>query len=556
MNWIGHPSFPALTRLKRAIKAAALRPISLRPRAKAPWRLLFPLLLLTCVPAVLSSFSALSAFAEDKPQSPAAAAPVTAPAAAAAPIKKPSASQLVLNSLAPDPMYKGELSMLGMTHFASQRNFVGASFGYQAIDSVKYLAITPLVDLYFLNQKLKVNLGATLNLTIFNPNAGGFSGAGRPRAQDWDEWQDYFKIIRNIQFGNKEDRLYLRLSSIGAATMGHGTLMRRYNNNMLANRTSLGFEADAYNDYAGGEFFLSDITLQSQLVGVLAFLKPLSFSMKSPIARSFSVGLSYVGDQKAPNSLVRDDVKVILMDRYLNPQINTAALHGVGFNAEVKPLRIGDNIDVKTYFDFSSLIGYGQGFSFGALGRFNFGAKRALMAVRARLEYSILHDQFIPSYFDNFYEIQKLQMVRGEPSSYAPTKLQYLQSLPKGVGHNLYSEITFSVVDWLALSIAYEVGSGKIQQNLLLHAEFTATKWLKLFATYHKRNFQKSSELFKFEQNDLLFAQARLTVLPILFLNGRASKTFLWDPSVDKGLGGLRNVWDYRVDVEIGWQWN
>ena len=54
--------------------------------------------------------------------------------------------------------------------------------------------------------------------------------------------------------------------------------MRRYNNNMLANTTRVGLEVNAYNDYVGGEAFISDITFQqSRVMGALGFVKPLGW---------------------------------------------------------------------------------------------------------------------------------------------------------------------------------------------------------------------------------------------------------------------------------------
>lgn len=448
-------------------------------------------------------------------------------------------------------MLKGELSLLGQTEFLNPNNFAGASAGYFQLDSVHYLSVTPLVDLHFLENRLHLDFGAPINIALFDPNNGGFRAAGRIRTQDWDQWQNFFRIIRRVQYGKKEDHFFVRLSRVGAATLGHGGLMRRYNNNMLFNQPHVGLELDAYNDYVGGEAFISDITFQSQVMGALAFVKPLGW-MDNAVARSLSIGGYYTGDLAAPKALRRDADGVVIVDRVEVPRFERTQLHGVGFDAEIKPIRVGDVIDVKVYADFNQFVNYGNGFTFGALGRFNVPAP--FLAIRARVEYRNLGDQYIPSYFDSFYEIQKLQFVTVAPSSFAPTKLDFLRA-QRGRRNNFYGELQFSWVDKLAIAFAYEGGEGLRQHSLLIHAELTAFDWLRFFATYHKRNFENFGEVFKFEQNDLLFSQVRLELLPILFINGRAMKTFLWDPDVDFGLGGFKNVWDYRADIELGWQW-
>ena len=489
---------------------------------------------------------------------PAARAPDPAPKRAMFGNKQPASqpATLAANASAPRPedkMLKGELSMLGMTEFLNAQNFAGVGIGYFSLDSVSYLQVFPMLDLHFLDNRFHLDLGAAVNIAIFDPNNGGFKAAGKIRKQDWDEWQDYFKILRRVQYGKKEDHFYLRLSQVGAASLGHGGFMRRYNNNMFANSTHLGLEVDAYNDYVGVEGFASDVTFQSRVLGALAFVKPLGW-MDSAIARSFSIGGYYTGDLSAPTTLKRDRQGVVLTDKANNPQYDSQGLHGVGGDIEVKPIRLGDLIDVKTYIDFNQFIGLGNGFSGGVLGRFNIPIP--FLAIRARAEYRNLGDQYLPSYFDNFYEIQKLQMVTFSASTFTPTKLAFMKSIHTGQRRsNGYFEVTFSWVDKLALTAAYDYGGGFQQQNFLLHFEFSAFDWLRLFATYHKRNFDNFNQLFKFQENDLLYGQARVEILPFLFLNGRVMKTFVWDPAVDLGLGGLRNLWSYQLDVELGWQW-
>ncbi len=453
-----------------------------------------------------------------------------------------------------DKMVKGELSMLGMTEFLNPDNFAGVSLGYLSLDGVYYASVEPLLDLHFFDKRLHLDLGAALNFAIFDPNAGGFKALGRLRKQDWDEWQDYFKILRRLQYGRKEDHFYFRLSQVGAASLGHGGFMRRYNNNMFANSTHVGLELDAYNDYVGAEGFVSDITFQSRVLGGLAFFKPLSIFSSNAIARSFSIGGYYTGDLAAPLALKRDDQGVVLTDRAGNPQYTQTGLHGLGADVEVKPIRVGDTVDFKTYVDFNQFINYGNGFTGGGLLRIN--VPLTSLALRARAEIRLLGDEYLPSYFDNFYEIQKLQMVTVNPSTFAPTKLALMRGIHTGKYRgNGYGEVTLGWLEKLALTAAYDAGGGAYQQNFLLHFEFEAFDWLRLFVTYHKRSFDNWRDVFGFQQNDLLYGQVRIEVLPILFINGKIQRTFAWDPGVDLGLGGLQNLWEYQINLELGWQW-
>lgn len=480
--------------------------------------------------------------------------PASQPASDAA--SQPASNESPIKEAPPDKMRKGELSMLGITEILNDSNFVGVGIGYFNLDSVHYISGTPQVDLNFFDKKLKMNFGASLNITLFDPNGGGFAVPSnrRIRVQDWDDWRDYFKIIRRVQWGKKEDRIFARIGRVGASSLGHGGLMRRYNNNMLANQIRVGLEVNLNSDYVGGEAFLSDITLGSKVLAGLLFVKPLGW-MQNYAAKSLSLGFVYAADLGVPTALQRDEEGVVRTVGNLgnDPLYDEGKLHALGTSVEVKPVRIGDTVDIKTYFEFNQILQHGRGFTFGTLGRFNIGP----IALRARAELRILGNDYIPSYFDNFYEIQKLQFVTFNPSTTAPTKLDFMRSItyPGGYAPNGYFEVTFSWIDKLALTAAYEVGGNQFLQSFLLHAEFTAFSWLRFFATYHKRNTNNFKNVFNFTQNDLLYAQIRLAVLPFLIINGRATKTFIWDPSVDLGLGGLRNVFDFSVSVDFGWQW-
>lgn len=466
---------------------------------------------------------------------------------------QPSSAQA--SSQPVDRMRKGELSMLGMTEFLNGNNFAGVGLGYFNLDAVHFVSATPMLDLHFLDKRLALHLGATLNFTIFDPNGGGFAVAGKLRRRDWDDPRDFVKILRRFQYGRKEEKLFFRLGRVGAASIGHGTVMRRYNNNLNVNDTRVGLELDAHLPWVGAEAFVGDVTLKSQVLAGLAFVKPLAIFLDHPIPRSLSFGVHYAGDLTAPTALLRDDSGVVLTDGAENPRFSVTKVNFLGADFEIKPVRVGDQVDIKLYGDFTQMLTYGNGITIGTLGRFNFGTS-PMFGLRARIEYRNLGDRYLPNYFDMFYEIQKLQVVTVSATTFAPTKLEYLKSFRTGRRrHSFYAEGTFSIVDKFAISVAYERGGGELEQHFLIHAEFTALDWLRFFATYHKRNFGNANELFKFQQNDLVYGQARLEVLPILFINGRMMKSFMWDPGVDFGLGGFRNVLDWKVDVELGWQW-
>ena len=103
------------------------------------------------------------------------------------------------------------------------------------------------------------------------------------------------KVIKQIQLGRKEDKLFVNVGQTHGVSLGHGPVMRRYDANVDPDRTRLGIQADDYNDYGGAETFIADLAFQSQLFGVLGFVKPFSLFSQNPVARTFSLGLPDVG---------------------------------------------------------------------------------------------------------------------------------------------------------------------------------------------------------------------------------------------------------------------
>ena len=194
-----------------------------------------------------------------------------------------------------------------------------------------------------------------------------------------------------------------------------------------------------------------------------------------------------------------------------------------------------------------------------------------------RLEGRAFQPTYLPSYFNTMYEVDRFQFGFGENRATLPTKIGYLASQkddPMRLGY--YLEASYSWVDAVAFTAAFEdayalgdADEGIKAKNLALHVESQGLGWVQLFASYHFRNFDGSNvdQLFSFNtDNEILFAGARLQVLPIMFINVAAQRSFRLGFDDDDTPGtvdktgsrfssvGLENVWAGGFDVELGWQ--
>lgn len=463
---------------------------------------------------------------------------------------------------------KGELAHAGVIRVVPLKSFIGLRVGALFQDERVYLSLAPKADLRFLDGDLRLGLEVPLNFELYSLQAaadsgtgsGGFDNVFTLRERDYDTARDYVKFLRYLTYGKKEDNLFVNVGQLYASTLGHGQIMRRFAGNVDINQTRVGVQVDAYNDYGGFEAFLSDVT-RGNLMGALVFIKPLSLFTENPTARSFSIGASWSTDLQAPLRLDRrmpvgtSPVGSVRASEDGIPLLaETEAIHIIGVDAELKVLKTQSS-DLKTYADFSMINGAGSGITVGLLGRFNVPVGDGVHLLRTRLELRTYEANFVPSYFDTLYEFQKFQFT---PDLEDPnllmgnyrTKLDFIRNRTGPRRFGFYAEASYAIPEWLVLAAAFETESEGQDQHLMLHAEIPWT-WLNIFVTYHQRNLSRP---FTFDQNDLLYAGARLKIFNFLFVNGRVQKAFAWDTSAYDDIGAYTDNLNFQVDVELGWQ--
>lgn len=528
------------------------------------------------------------------------------------------------------PFLKGELTRFGDVQLTNVRSSFGVGIGVAAIDNVYYAQLRPDLNVYYgpfalgLGAPLRFEVA---NFSGVDPTQGAaavqeqiFGNAGRFRVEDWDQVEDFLRPIKYLTWGKKEENIYASLNRMHSLTIGHGQLVRRYTPNVDIDEDRLMAAVDGYNDFGGVELMAGPFPVP-RIAGGLGFIKPLSFfNPEDILSKSWSVGATYVLDLNTPTRLdsrlnpadqrlqvVVDETNQLVWPQRPNPVGDM--VHGVGIDTEVKVLKL-DFIDIKTYADYSHLffpadssaVGAwdafsGGGFTLGGLIRMSFGQTpvrdikdeteevkagrapremKAGHAVRFRLEGRTFAPTYLPSYFNTLYEIDRFQYGVADRDLRAtlPTKIGFLASQvnePWRAG--VYTELSYAWVDAFGITAVYEdataLGSGGPvrARNVALHAETGGLGFLQLFATYHYRTFEDFGGMFSFKtDNEILYAGGRLEILPILFINVAAQRSFRVgfgddDLEFQKDARGNRfssigfeNVWAGTADVELGWQ--
>jgi len=492
---------------------------------------------------------------------------------------------------------KGELLSVGTTDLLGKRSRAGAKVGYRAIGYKHYGTVDPGIDLRF--GSFHLGLSAPLNIEIWDGSGGlvsidateadvgvkGFENAGQIRQEDWDSWRDYFRVLNHLGWGRKEDFFFINVAQEGAASIGHGLIMKRYMPQIDIDTSRVGMQMDAYLDWLGGfEFYTNDVTNWNML-GTLAFVKPLAPFTTGYMGRSLSIGFSFVTDTSAPRYLQKADSdggaiggdipiahqRVALdaeLDNTVPLALETVAVSIWGIDTELKLLKT-KGADIKVYIDYSNMVNGGWGSALGALGRFNAGTK-IINAFRIRLEGRAFTGNYEPSYFDSFYEIDRWQMLTGLNGygsggvAAIKTKYDYITIRDDALAYGYFAEAAYSILGIFSLGAALEGQSlaDSTFYNLLVHLDIPASDIVRLKGTYQKRHFEDFGQAFKFnEDNEWLSAVVRVKLLEILYLNGQVGHLWSLNRSVwergskegdlDSGYGLYKAGWDWRIWADL-----
>ncbi len=479
---------------------------------------------------------------------------------------------------------KGHLVHPGTREYLSRFDHFGLRLGPDLIDTDLYAKVDLGFAIYTKSFALSMHLPLRL-LAMDGGNLGSTSaslaerlqfGGMKIRRQDWDEVPDYGKLIRFLTIGRKEERLFFSINTMRPASIGHGMLMDKYQANIDVDRSMTGVLFDAYNDYAGFQLQMNDVTMINQVLGALVFWKPLSLFSDNSMAKSFSVGAEYIADFKAPKCIsINDgldtgcvqgdghfagndiqgnplDNTYVYVDKDTGrPVVETGVVHAIGASAEFKFAKIGRYVDYKVYSTFHKFLneGGGDGVSFGFLGRLNAG-DRWLNAFRIRTEYRSFTDGFLPSYFDSLYEVTKYSFAsKSHEHQVTPTKYQAIfgdvengfnpEQFGRRHGYNL--EFSWGLFKQerrnkrIALGFGLSDSTGPDDTNFYLHLE---VPWLgqlpilgvQFFATYLRTNAESLSGLFQSDfvtaPGAVILSGLRLEVLPFLFVNATYARNF------------------------------
>ena len=408
--------------------------------------------------------------------------------------------------------------------------------GLGTIDDVTELQLTGRI---YLGPDLV--LGDTLNHALSSNNPT--QPSGRNRSFDHDEWRDWLRFIQRFDAGKEGTRLVL--GKLGNVSLGESGLIEHLNNDLLADTPRLGVLLQTRGSTWWLQAVVADATWLSPVLGAQLGLRPGGES-GNRLVSSIRLSAHYAGDMEAPLALNRlAGVGPVQVADERRPLYSNERVHGFGLDLAIRPLQAGI-LHADLYGAFNQLLSHGNGIHAGA--RLGIAGDNNLLEVRG--EVRSLGSNYLPHYFDSFYDVQRANYLSSDAATSAMTKLQFLDSLTTTARtQNFLGSLKLHLGNALGLEASYESGGYAFSSVATLHLQLAATNEVTIFGTYQRRNFDSGGSYFKFERNELLVARARFRLSTTWFLTGSATRTFIFDAGSASG-GEYRAVWSAGGAIE------
>ena len=437
---------------------------------------------------------------------------------------------------------------------------IGGGIGLELLDGDWFLTL----DLAFEIQKGPFAGGfqVPLRLRIIDnePTTSDDIG-GILRKQDWDHWTDFARAIRYLRWGQKSNpyrfkvgdfpmAVYARLGDLVSATLGHGTLLYHYYNNLNPDRYNLGLELDVHTAYGGIEFVMNSI-LDPSVAGGRVYVRPVTFFAPQNWWTRLAVGFTIAGDGRAPYTLktaLPQESDVTLNDQYVN---EARGLSTVGFDVDLALLRLSW-VSLSPYMDLNFLTNTGGvGFHLGILSIFRFKVPvMNFLQLHTRAEYRAMGKGYEAQYFNSIYDTQKYGLpfqraTAGKPFTEYIPKLRALEDTRKDAISGFYGEVALKLGNWVTIGVTFDEYEGPDNGNLTLFVQVPTLQWFQLGAYYTKRGFDGLGELFSLDENSLLTAEVRIPLWKYFSVQVLFQR--VWQPENNNGELSYKPIDNFQV---------
>ncbi|HVO75664.1 MAG TPA: hypothetical protein VMT35_16655 [Ignavibacteriaceae bacterium] len=409
------------------------------------------------------------------------------------------------------------------------RGQIAGGFGPTWIDD------EPYYSLRFFPELSLANFGVGLDLRL------DIDKNGNLRKENFNEFSDYLSLIRYVRYGQKNDPVFVKLGALDYYTLGHGSIMYLYNNSPSFDARKIGLVLDVDFGNFGFESIYSRFA-EAGVAGFRGYVRPLQFTELGiiPIIGSFEIGATFASDFHKYAGIIS-----ALYDpaaKTLNITDDKGAINIIGFDLGF-PIISNSMLDLTLYLDYAKILDFGNGAASGLMANLR---GLGIVTASAKLERRFNGKQYIPSYFNSLYEIERFETNASSQSLTSPvTKAQRLAFMPAENGY--YGELFVSVLGTFNIFGGYQ-RLDKISNSGILHLNGeVAPEELPflLRAGYDKLYIKNEKDLFTLDDRSYLFVETGYRPYPFMVIAINYNWTYTPVRDADK------NIIDYKPQKRI-----
>lgn len=364
----------------------------------------------------------------------------------------------------------------------------------------------PHYTLHFQPEVAFSNFGVGLDLNL------EFDSEGNLRTENFNEFSDYASVIRYIRYGHKNDPVYVRVGALDYATLGHGSILYAYNNSISYDTRKIGLAFDVDFSNFGFETVWGNFG-QAGVAGIRGYLRPLQLTEARdlPIIGNLEVGATFAADFDEYAGVTSGSID---QEGDFDIGNDEGTITAIGLDLGL-PIVRGSVANLDLYYDFVTLNGFGSGSATGMILEFH---GLGLVDIRTRFERRFNGDNYLPSYFNSLYEIERF---RFDPATGIVTsKVQALKAA-KDIGDGWYGELLVTILNTFDILGSYQRLDDHPKSGIL-HLRTDISPESASFiarAGYDKVNIQDEKDLFTLDDRSYLFAEIGYKPMPYMIVS-------------------------------------
>lgn len=309
------------------------------------------------------------------------------------------------------------------------------------------------------------------------------------RAEDWDELSDFARVLPLLQYGHAGEPVFVRFGELKGLSIGHGTIVYRYNNNARLNHYRGGLYGRGDWTTIGIEAAVDDVLMPSLAV-LRTFSRPMAQMTSLPSGlRDLRLGLTAGADFRAPTDVQIAQVAEPSGGHYVARARESDALLFLGADVEM-PLWNTESLQLTSYLDLNSQDFRTVGFHAGLRTEFRF---TPFSRLTTRLEYHLAGEGYVDRYISSFYEVERWSNRQGRP------KLAWFREdaseLLGSSRHGFTVETEYILSGWFNMMVSFGDAEGPGNSHLLVHTQLPEIKGFRCGLSYANLGFDESSGL-------------------------------------------------------------